>query len=202
MIQGLFTAIYNHDHMAALIILNTPEFQNIAKNPLTLEELASLLPDCEILEGISSESISPLHYAAMKNSNIAIILMQYYRLIDGNNEYALYSANENGKTVLHYASYYDKVDVISFMLEAFMLQTDAEINSIDSEGNTPLHIAAANNNISTVMFLLQNGSDITLQNHSGETARNIAAEYPECQDIVNILDAGSTFLTGNVYGGD
>ena len=99
-----FTAIYEDNVEQARIILSDPDFTHISKNTLTLDELDEICIQCRILEGISSESISPLHYAAMKNSDIAILLIDYYNRRDGNNNYALNDRNENGKTALHYAS--------------------------------------------------------------------------------------------------
>jgi hypothetical protein len=51
------------------------------------------------------------------------------------------------------------------------------------------------------MFLLSGiGADITIQNNYGETARDLAAEYEEGQDIVDLLDYMSMPFAGDVYG--
>ena len=64
-----------------------------------------------------------------------------------------------------------------------------------------MDIAAANNNMNSIMFLLSDiGADITIQNNYGETARDLAAEYEEGQDIVDLLDYMSMPFAGDVYG--
>ena len=43
-------------------------------------------------------------------------------------------------------------------------------------------------------------SNCTIQNNYGETARDLAAEYEEGQDIVDLLDYMSMPFAGDVYG--
>ena len=86
-------------------------------------------------------------------------------------------------------------------MEFVLLERGADINSRDNAGNTPMHIAAANNNMNSIMFLLSDiGADITIQNNYGETARDLAAEYEEGQDIVDLLEDMLIPFVGDVYG--
>ena len=86
-------------------------------------------------------------------------------------------------------------------MEFVLLERGADINSRDNAGNTPMDIAAANNNMNSIMFLLSDiGADITIQNNYGETARDLAAEYEEGQDIVDLLEDMLIPFVGDVYG--
>ena len=62
---------------------------------------------------------------------------------------------------------------------AELLDTDAElINARDSDGSTPLHCAAWKGHVDAVALLLQNGADVSIENHNGHwggTALHAAA---------------------------
>lgn len=58
-----------------------------------------------------------------------------------------------GKTSLHFAVAAKQTNVIEFFIEQ-----NFDVNAQDIRGRTPLHIAAYNNDISSIRILLENGS--------------------------------------------
>jgi len=60
---------------------------------------------------------------------------------------------------------------------ATLLDAGADINSLNDNGQTPLHIAVFWNNVDVVKLLLERGADKTIKNKSGRTAEELAIHY-------------------------
>ena len=56
------------------------------------------------------------------------------------------------------------------------MQNNAEINSPDFDGDTPLHFAVMNNNLEAVEYLLENGANTNVKNKDGITPLHIAVK--------------------------
>jgi hypothetical protein len=48
------------------------------------------------------------------------------------------------------------------------------LNALDSEGSTPMHLAAAHKEVAMVLLLIENKADVTKTNKNGDTALSIA----------------------------
>ena len=68
-----------------------------------------------------------------------------------------------------------------------MFTPDLDINAIDSEGYTPLMLAALNNRTEAVSQLLDSGADLTLKNKTGETAWKMACYGDAVSALLAIL---------------
>jgi len=86
-----------------------------------------------------------------------------------------------GYHVLHFAaaSKDHAVEAINKLLDA-----GADINALNDNGQTPLHIAAFWDNADAVRVLLDRGADKTIKNKSGRTAADLAIHY----DYVDLLE--------------
>ncbi|KAL3429138.1 ankyrin repeat-containing domain protein [Aspergillus tetrazonus] len=62
----------------------------------------------------------------------------------------------------------------------------AYINVQDSSGTTPMHMAVERNKPAAVWLLCSWGADVTLRNHSGQTALDVA-ESLNHQEVASIL---------------
>ena len=73
------------------------------------------------------------------------------------------------KTLLHYASGNGSDDVVELLIKE-----GADVNAMDSAGNTPLHHAAMSERKNTVSLLVQGGANVSAVNKDGKTARDLA----------------------------
>jgi len=111
--------------------------------------------------------------------------------------------NANGKTALHVSAETGSLQVTQFIVERqemsyvedefeYILALDKTITKLnrlnvrDKDGNTPLHLAAAAGNTSTVRYLLSAGSDFRSCNTRGEYPLSLAARYGR-NDTVKLL---------------
>ncbi|CAH1417622.1 unnamed protein product [Lactuca virosa] len=69
--------------------------------------------------------------------------------------------------LLHAAASLNRVDLMEVLCMGYL---DIDVNSIDSEGQTPLHVAACHGYIEVLEFLITLGSDPDLADHNGWTA--------------------------------
>lgn len=70
------------------------------------------------------------------------------------------------------------------------LSAGACVNSINANGDTPLILAVANNQVEIVRILLSAGANPSIKNTSGESALDIARSKND-QAILNMITAGN-----------
>lgn len=93
--------------------------------------------------------------------------------------------NRLGKTPLHYAVSYKRLDAMAALVEA-----GADINAQDDTGMTPLHVAAMLGRRDEAVWLLDHGADPGIQDSFGDTPAHTAA----------IFGAGGVLLDLNKHG--
>ncbi|RFU34748.1 hypothetical protein B7463_g1600, partial [Scytalidium lignicola] len=119
-----------------------------------------------------------LHYAVKsheacshQHSNIAKFLCQ-----NGANAGL---RNKKGQTPLHglgFHVHHGEPEPVDTSLITLLLAHGANVNDIDADGNTPLHLAAKNlQHVETVKFLLSQGADVNARNSEGNTPLHVAA---------------------------
>ncbi|WP_342226360.1 ankyrin repeat domain-containing protein [Rickettsia endosymbiont of Urophora cardui] len=69
---------------------------------------------------------------------------------------------------------YSRVDNSDSEILENLIEHGANLNVVDSFGNTPLHHAAANNDVEMVELCINNNANIDARNHLGETPLHIA----------------------------
>lgn len=98
--------------------------------------------------------------------------------------------NEGHETPLHKAAYRGFQKGVKLLLE----HTDF-LNAPDSEGDTPLHLALANNRTEIVSMLLDSpGVDLTARNEHGTTIFHAACEHGMCDVVERLLQDSSIDL--------
>jgi len=107
------------------------------------------------------------------------LLCQYAK--DGKVDLEAPQKEAKGYRVLHFAaaSKDHATEAITKILDA-----GADINAVNDNGQTALHIATFWDNIDAVRLLLERGADKTIKNKSGRTAADLAIHY----HYVDLLD--------------
>ncbi|CAF4881177.1 unnamed protein product, partial [Rotaria socialis] len=77
------------------------------------------------------------------------------------------------ETLLHCASKKDFYELVRWLVE----RCDANMDLVDLNGNTPLHLAAYSGHIKIVDYLLNRGCDPTVKNRWGTTAEDEGNKY-------------------------
>ena len=86
----------------------------------------------------------------------------------------------NGFTALHYATLFNRTDVIKRLVDE-----GADVNRQDRwYKDTPLHLAARDNYTEAVRLLLDNGADINLKNNDNKTPLHVALKGSEIESLL------------------
>lgn len=134
----------------------------------------------------SAYSLDSKALTAVKNNKPDLLI----KLLDGG-DYT-YISDDIGRTLLHWAAYYNRTDILPLLLE-----NGFNINEQDNEGNTPLNLAAENESIEACEYLLEMNADLQIQNKWGTTClhkafkfrnENLIYLFLNCPDIISIQD--------------
>jgi ankyrin repeat protein len=106
----------------------------------------------------------------------AISLIDQYLKQGGNINDYLASPPESEKNwnVLFWACLCDTDEVLKYLLRIKGLN----INTVDTTGYTPLHLAAFHGKIACVKLLVDSGADLTSASNFGETLHELVIERP------------------------
>ena len=81
-----------------------------------------------------------------------------------------------------------------------LMKNNAEINSPDFDGDTPLHFAVMNNNFEAVEYLLENGANTNVKNKDGITPLHIAVKEKNYDITAKLLSSGADRNTKDIEG--
>uniref|UniRef100_A0A3P9IUG6 Ankyrin repeat and kinase domain containing 1 n=1 Tax=Oryzias latipes TaxID=8090 RepID=A0A3P9IUG6_ORYLA len=170
-----------------------------------------------LLNGANPESKNlqgwtPIHLAALKGHEAVVVQLSQGGCVN--------SRGQNGWTPLHLACHQNQPDVVEKLLAAEansniaedsngwtplhiacigvcfpcvlkLLSYQADVNAVNSEKVTPLHLAAKQGCEAIVKALLMNGADGTMSDSSGSSALDVA-QRSEKWEIVHLLKRGSS----------
>ncbi|MDE2874588.1 MAG: ankyrin repeat domain-containing protein [Gemmatimonadota bacterium] len=173
------------------------------------------------LRGTGSAGSTPLHTAAAQNSTPGIVnaLVAAGAAVDARDSEGrtpLHAAWTNGRAVIQAlrrlgadplarderGRVADPVSCANWNTAAFSrlallsefklcLELGEGLNARDSDGNTPLHLAAETVNPSAVRFLLEEGADLNAPNNLGATPLHIAVNNEGVQFLVMVREEGA-----------
>lgn len=96
-----------------------------------------------------------------------------------------YAIDNSVDRFLHYAASMDRVDLMEILCLGY---ADIDLNSIDSQGRTPLHIAAIHGHVEVTQFLVSVGSDTDMLDSQGWTPLHFAAYQGHVEAVVILLN--------------
>jgi uncharacterized protein len=160
------------------ILLMSPGRDTIAKDILDV-----FLKTGVRINSKNNEGNDPLLLACAKGyTKVCQLLLQ-----NGGNPRVV---NDMGNTVVHQCAASGHSELVEMLLDLAI----PFISILNSEGDTPLHIAVKNNHADVAAVLLRKGSSLTLKNQAGKTPvdlvsnleKNIfAIKHPELVKIIN-----------------
>ena len=98
--------------------------------------------------------------------------------------------DENKVSLLHMVSANGHLECAELLLKCPQVHKTL-LNSVNAEGNTPLHWAALNCHIPIIRLLLENGADITIKNSVDRTPFDeaaVAEKYEVTKLIIEFLE--------------
>lgn len=93
-----------------------------------------------------------------------------------------------GRNALHVASDTKSADLVQHILEESLFEN---IDVMDVEGNTALHIAVSRNSLECTRLLLESGADPNAQNNQGNTALHLAVSTNSLKCTHLLLHSGA-----------
>ncbi|MGJ1321621.1 ankyrin repeat domain-containing protein [Sphingobacterium faecium] len=178
-ISPLLLACYFHKPQIIRVLLQHNQGLNIHEAVAAglnnyIEAMIKQLPT--VVNEISTHGYSALALATHFNKEEAVRILLTHKAdpdIPTQNEESLYPLQ---------IALLNKNNTISKLL----IEAGADVNSIPSNGQTALHLAAQQGNIELIVLLLENGARIELKNMNNKTASDLAASKGY-GDIAEIL---------------
>ncbi|XP_048133717.1 ankyrin repeat-containing protein ITN1-like isoform X2 [Rhodamnia argentea] len=129
---------------------------------------------------------NPLHVAAMKGQVDVLELLVRTR------PDAARSVIEHGQTILHLCVKHNRLEALKLLID--ILADDQFINSRDEDGNTILHLAAADGQTKTILFLTNKGVNPNITNSKGFTALALLTQGCSMERASEITDSAPQIL--------
>eukprot|EP01100_Stratorugosa_tubuloviscum_P016056 TRINITY_DN990_c0_g2_i1.p1 TRINITY_DN990_c0_g2~~TRINITY_DN990_c0_g2_i1.p1 ORF type:complete len:160 (-),score=99.93 TRINITY_DN990_c0_g2_i1:72-551(-) len=125
------------------------------------------------------QDIYPLHAAAQSGN-----FEETIKLIESNPN-LINEADDDSWTPLHYASWYDRVDIVEKLLES-----GANVNQLNSNGSTPLHFAAGCGRFKVVQLLIKFNVIKEIQDKERQKPIDLARSYKQndWEQVLNLLE--------------
>jgi ankyrin repeat protein len=149
--------------------------------------LASIRPD-DMRPFVARDHLgrSIIHFAAQRG-NIEILRS----LIDINSDIDINCKDRDGQTVLHYAVESKRVDAIKLLVSK-----GADVNAVDLRGRTPMHRAAAKNNLLAIDCIVEVAGKNSIDNvdYQSRTPEQLARQFGAIAAAEHLRDIGGNGL--------
>lgn len=114
----------------------------------------------ELVHELDNQGYSAVHWAAKSGS---VDMMEV--LVEAKANLNVATAADSRMLPIHWAASDGKLSTLKFLLDH-----RCDINALDGNGCTPAIVAAQHEEATCVIFLVQNGADLTLTDNNGDTA--------------------------------
>ncbi|WP_406655755.1 ankyrin repeat domain-containing protein [Methanolobus sp. ZRKC2] len=155
-------------------------------------EFAELLMDYDAdINAVDDQGATPLHYSShLGNLEITRLFI--------NSGANIHASGEVGTPLLvaasslhdlGYTSNWDEIESEKVKIIKLLIENGADVNVINSEGETPLHLAAGSGSLKIVKLLIENGGDVNALDNKMNTPLHFVVEYGEYRDeeVVKLL---------------
>ncbi|XP_039165199.1 ankyrin repeat-containing protein ITN1 [Eucalyptus grandis] len=122
---------------------------------------------------------NPLHVAAMKGH------VDVLELLVRTKPDAARSVITHGQTIMHLCVKHNRLEALKLLMD--ILGDYQFINLRDEYGNTILHLAAADKQTKTIVFLIDKGVDPNIKNSRGFTALGLLAQGQSAERVSEIM---------------
>ncbi|XP_032152220.1 transient receptor potential cation channel subfamily A member 1 [Sapajus apella] len=135
-----------------------------------LEMIKMCLDNGAQIDLVEKGRCTALHFAATQGATEIVKLM--ISSCSGGMD-IVNTTNGSGETMLHRASLFDHHE-----LADYLISVGADINSIDSEGRSPLILATASASWNIVNLLLSKGAQVNIKDNFGRNFLHLTVQHP------------------------
>jgi ankyrin repeat protein len=160
---------------------NTPLIKAIINNKVTF--FKQLLKNNASLTATNSFTKQAPFYYSLLDSNVVIgeIIIK-----NGINPNDYLNINNQNFTPLYLSVYKTK----SIEYAKFLIRNGAEIDKVNSDGETPLMGAVENNSLDFVNFILNNGANVNFQDEYKQTVLHLAVRKENLEMVLYLIQRG------------
>merc|ERR1712131_207993 len=164
------TADFDHDD-------GNEETKNSRKKASEVDEVLKTKEqglDQELIKAYDVDKNTALHIAAQYDQ-VKVFTFLLYQTDD---QHAHKETNNFGKSPIHLISEFGSENCLEVLIDYVneKKKNKINVNKKDSQGNTPLHLAASNGRINVVKKLLKHDADVQVLDQKGKNALQIAIE--------------------------
>ena len=133
-------------------------------------------------------------YLIQHGANISSNMAQIYILFSkytSHPTWRKYTQDKNGNTCLHYAAENGHVEVVSKLLAVGAKENQDYVNARSNFGTTPLMTTCYYGHMNVATYLVEQGTNIHLQDKNGNTCLHCAAEMGHVEVVSKLLALGA-----------
>ena len=180
---------YNTEFMMAIGVLHLTVGDTVIYE--TKEQDTSQTLDEALVTAVESGRISAVELLLAVGSNSKQLLLSGDTVISR----AANAKDNDGRTVLYHACYWDHLDVVRLLLHA-----NADPNIASNKAITPLSIASYNGHNEIVELLVDAKADVDAQNNDGMTAMYAASQQGHVKVVETLINANADLSLNTNFG--
>ena len=145
------------------------------------------------VNAVGSDGCTPLTFAVIKK-NLEIVRLLLHASSNPN------LCDYNGYAPIHYAVHYEDMMLVTLLLTESVIKVD--VNSVGSDGCTPLTLAVIKKNLEIVRLLLHASSNPNLCDYNGYAPIHYAVHYEDMMSVTLLLTESVIKVDVNSVGSD